>query len=314
MRPMSPSSRERGAVAGALLLLILGIVWFQARGLSSLLGQALTPGLAPSGAPAAPAVAAAPRRERSARAILERQPFDSTLAAAASAEEPARPEAPVAHHPLEVPPCAGVSLSLVSEERDARESTAILAVDGGAAQRLRPGEQLGQYTLVYAGDNPRYGSPAAWLEREGQLCQLLLFRGGVPSPVPAPAAAAASESERAPVRLESLRTLSEGVVSLDRAEVDALLARTEELAPSERYLVERSGDEIVGMRLFRVTSGGLLAQLGLRSGDRLESVGGVPAESRERLLEGYSGLRTSGSVKLHLTRKGAPLELVIQVR
>ncbi len=127
-------------------------------------------------------------------------------------------------------------------------------------------------------------------------------------------AAPGFSSERAPVRLESLRTLSEGVVSLDRSEVEVLLARTEELAPSERYLVERSGEEVVGMRLFRVTSGGLLAQLGLRSGDRLESVGGVPAESRERLLEGYSGLRTSGSVKLQITRKGAPLELVIQVR
>ncbi len=310
---MSSSSRERGAVVGALVLLILGIVWFQARGLSSLLGQALTPGLAPSRAPAATAVAAAPRRERSARAILERRPFDSTLAAA-SAEGAAPPEGPVAHHPLEVPLCADVSLSLVSEERDARESAAILAVGGAAAQRLRPGERLGEYTLVYAGDNPRYGSPAAWLERDGQLCQLLLFRGGVPTPVPAPSAVAATVSERAPARLESLRTLSEGVVSLDRSEVEVLLARTEELAPSERYLVERSGEEVVGMRLFRVTSGGLLAQLGLRSGDRLESVGGVPAESRERLLEGYSGLRTSGSVKLQITRKGAPLELVIQVR
>jgi len=76
---------------------------------------------------------------------------------------------------------------------------------------------------------------------------------------------------------------------------------------------EQQDGAIVGVRLFGIRPGSLLATLGLQSGDRLESINGLSVASPEEALEAYARLRTAERLNVRLSRSGKPVELTLNI-
>ena len=86
------------------------------------------------------------------------------------------------------------------------------------------------------------------------------------------------------------------------------------LLRSVRVVPEVQDGAVVGLRLFGIRPGSLLDSIGLRSGDRLESINGFSLASPEKALEAYARLQRAERLNVRLQRKGAPVELTLNVR
>lgn len=111
-----------------------------------------------------------------------------------------------------------------------------------------------------------------------------------------------------------LEAVTEGAVllrsDLDRRlpqEVGRILAETA-LAP-----VSESG-RISGFALTRVPEGTLLTEVGLRAGDVLTSINGIPIESRETLLALWPRLQGESLIRAEVFRDGRPLTLTVTLK
>ena len=81
-----------------------------------------------------------------------------------------------------------------------------------------------------------------------------------------------------------------------------------------KFTPEQQGGETVGLRLSGVADRGLFAGLGLREGDRLDSVGGYRVTSMNEMLALYSRLRALGVLKLLIERDGQPMTITVHLR
>jgi type II secretory pathway component PulC len=81
-----------------------------------------------------------------------------------------------------------------------------------------------------------------------------------------------------------------------------------------KFTPEQQGGETVGLRLSGVAERGLFAGLGLREGDRLDSVGGYRVTSMNEMLALYSRLRALGVLKLLIERDGQPMTITVHLR
>jgi general secretion pathway protein C len=61
--------------------------------------------------------------------------------------------------------------------------------------------------------------------------------------------------------------------------------------------------------LLNIRERSLLHEIGLKSGDRIESINGFDIANPEKALEAYARLRLAPKLKLVLDRRGAPLEI-----
>lgn len=121
------------------------------------------------------------------------------------------------------------------------------------------------------------------------LCQSLMFRQAAlapaPEPVPVPATPAAAATPR----------------------------RQASIISQVRVVPEQQDGQVIGLRLFGIRTGSLLATLGLRNGDRLESINGFPIASPEKALQAYAQLRTASHLHVLVTRVGKPLEIDLNI-
>jgi hypothetical protein len=71
---------------------------------------------------------------------------------------------------------------------------------------------------------------------------------------------------------------------------------------------------MVGLKLYAVWPGSLSARLGFANGDLLERVNGLALTSPDRVLEAvYTRLPQARRVRVDLTRRGAPLQIVYEI-
>jgi general secretion pathway protein C len=82
---------------------------------------------------------------------------------------------------------------------------------------------------------------------------------------------------------------------------------------SVRVVPEQQNGAIIGLRLFGIRPGSLLAAVGLKSGDRLESINGFNVATPEEALEAYARLRTAERLNVRLNRAGKPVELTLNI-
>lgn len=82
---------------------------------------------------------------------------------------------------------------------------------------------------------------------------------------------------------------------------------------SVRVVPEQVAGKVVGLRLFGIRPSSLLGTLGLRNGDRLESINGFQISDPEKALEAYARLRTAPHLHLSLQRAGHPVELDLNI-
>jgi type II secretion system protein C len=103
-------------------------------------------------------------------------------------------------------------------------------------------------------------------------------------------------------------------VRLDRAMRDHLFETGgADLAKSLRFTPVVSDAKIVGMKLQSVQPDSLIAKLGLRAGDELRSVNGMPLGGPEQMLELYAKLRTSPHLDFEIVRGGQKTVINVEV-
>lgn len=311
------------AVVCALIALA---AYFQAAGLSQLVGSALT--LSPTDAPKPnEGVAASARVERPrATAIIERNPFDSVTGPlnAQPIDEQAPPKVEITD-PLAAPRCDGVNVHIVTESDDPLWSFAAVQGPGEQAPVLRRvGDAIGDKKIAYIGFNPAEASPAIWLEGT-TLCQALLFATAQPTSAPAAPAAPGGEAPPAdtgkrdsrsidPDLKSKIRKLSDTEFEIDRSAVDTILERQGDLMKSARIVPEQKDGKVVGIRLFGVRPDTLLGTLGLQNGDRLEQINGFDMGSPEKALEAYARLRTAPNLTVKINRRGQSMNLTMNIK
>jgi general secretion pathway protein C len=270
-------------------MLIALAAYFQARGVTALLGSLVINAgelsrVASSLAPAPPSKP----EPNSGSAILTNNPFDSSRRALA-------PEPSVLadrSDPLLWPACEGVEVLIVTESSDPWWSLTTLRDAGEPRGRLRRvGDGVAGKQVAFIGYNPRQQAPSVWLEGGGGFCQSMLFRR--PEVV-------ASRAHQDSARVE-------------RAIVESTLADPSALMRSVRVVPDKQDGAIVGLKLLGIKPGSLLGTVGLRSGDRLESINGFSMNSPEKALQAYAQLRTAQRLNVRLLRRGQPVELTLNI-
>jgi general secretion pathway protein C len=281
--------RHRSAfllVAGTLAL----CAWLQARGVAAVIGGGLA---APAvrGLPDAPA-ALDPAPPRTADPILARNPFDSVTGPLVGAP-PAPPPEPSGETAAA---CDGVRVVSIVAADDPDWSLVELELRGEREPILR---RRGADVLSIRPER-------VLLRRDGALCVASLFPppgGAQAKPPPAPAAAARGIVPNGP-----------GSFLLDRAARDALIDGAAGLMPSVAVRPEKQGDDVVGLRIATLKPGTALDALGIRAGDVLGSLDGIPLTSPDRMLQAYARVRTEERVRVVVLRDGRPIQLDYQVR
>lgn len=310
----------------AVVLGLLALAaYFQAAGLSQLLGSALAPEGVEAPQPGPLGARLPPFEKPKATAILERNPFDSvTGPLVGEAVELPEMDRPVeVNEPLTAPACDDVAVHIITESTDPLWSFAAIQGPGDSHPTLRRvGDAVGDRKVAYIGFNPLEASPAVWLEGSS-LCQSLMF---VEQPTARPAEKKETEKDDAPkaprggpstvdADIKSrIQKVSDSEFNVDRGVVDKILENQAELMKSARIVPEQKDGKVVGIRLFGVRPDTLLGTLGLQNGDRLESINGFDMGSPEKALEAYARLRTASNMSVKVNRRGQAMTIEYKIK
>jgi general secretion pathway protein C len=140
-----------------------------------------------------------------------------------------------------------------------------------------------------------------------------------PAPIAAPPAAAAPRAA-APDRHQMPHAPPSAVAPVVRSRAPAEASRAPERRSrwhplgDTRFVPELQGGRTVGLRLRGVGDDSLFAKLGLREGDRLDSVGGHRVTNAREMIALYTRVRSLDVLKLLIERDGQPLEIKINLR
>ncbi|HEY0465307.1 MAG TPA: type II secretion system protein GspC [Polyangiaceae bacterium] len=318
---------------GVVLAFIALAAYFQAEGATQLVGAAFL-GPATSAPPSRLMAAAAPTttHERpTADAIIARNPFDS-VTGPLNAEKFAPPKdlpvpgkSPAGNtDPLTAPVCDAPTVYIVTESDDPHWSVAALQAPGDPRPRMhRVGDDVGGKKVEFIGYNPRENTPAVWLSSGSTLCQAMLFKtqptlpaaatSTGPAQPPPPLPADDSGGLLAEVK-SKIQKVSDTEFNIDRSVVDKILENQAVLMKSTRIVPETKDGKVLGIRLFGINSGTLLGTLGLKNGDRLESINGFNMGSPEKALEAYARLRTASQLDITVNRGRAEVSIVHHIK
>jgi general secretion pathway protein C len=243
--------------------------------------------------------AAAPRAHAvSAEALFSRNPFDSQTG-------PLDPQLRVGPDALDVPPglldpmnapaCEGVKVLIITKADNPDWSFAAFGERTAGADRTilrRRNGDVGDKKVEFVGQD------RVWLKTANARCQAKLW-----SPVDPVEPAAASTLD--PVFTRGIKKTGPNEFDVDHAVVDKILEDQADLMRTTRIVPERENGTMVGVRLFGVKEGTLLATLGMENGDRLQQVNGFDVSSPEKALEAYARLRDADHLSLQVNRRGA---------
>ncbi|WP_437571216.1 type II secretion system protein GspC [Sorangium sp. So ce542] len=305
-------------IAGTL---IASAAYFQATGVSHLLGRTIIPDRAAGIASPPRASGRAQRYDlhaTNADAILQRNPFDSATGPLLPAPGGA-PEARAAAaggDPWRDPICdAGRVVLIAASQDDAWSFAAIEGPDGRTQLRRLGGDAPGGTLARIAWDR-------VWIAAGGARCQLMLgksARAAAPEPPPPPrpqarpVGAEGGMSSIPPEIAARIRRVSATEFNVDRAAVDQILEQQALLMRSARVIPERQGGRVVGLKL-RIKRGSLLESLGLESGDSLRSINGFDVTDPQKALEAYARLRTANHLSVAIERGGQLMTVDFNIR
>ena len=313
-----------------ILALIAVAAYFQASGITQLVGaklgldeKSMVGALAPI-SPSSGAASLGGDHETSARAILDRNPFDSVtprpLDAIVAEEEELPEEAADLEHYHLAPPCDGIkALIIAASDSDPAWSMAALSASGpNTSQLVRPGDEISGRTVQIIEWN------RVVLSQGPSLCQVRMFRpadapGQAPAPAvvePAPAAPRVSgrPGTLPPDIASKIQRVSATEFHVDRQVVDRVLENQAELMRSARIVPEQENGKVVGIRLFGIRPDTLLGALGMENGDRLQTINGFDMTSPEKALEAYARLRTADRLTVQVNRRGQNINLDYMIK
>lgn len=248
-------------------------------------------------------------RPKSAEAALAHNVFDSSARPRGEASALRRGDF---SDPLSWPACVNVQAVLVTESSDPLWSLASLREPGYDRARLRRvGDRADGKRVTFIGFNPRQQAPAVWLNDDEAPCQAMLFRAPPPPPE-VPVTGVATTTPDLSI-VQRIQRVSDTTYNVERSLVESALGDTSQFLRSVRVVPEVKDGKTVGLRLFGIRPESLLSSLGVRNGDRLESINGFELAKPEKALEAYARLRGASQLRLRLTRASAPLELSVNV-
>lgn len=265
----------------------------------------------PASPPRMPPLAASAVASSSA----ETTPGPAVRALAPTAErEPAEPPAPPRDASSPEACSFGRVVMITTSKDDPRWSFASIAGrDEGVALR-RVGDAVDEHRVVQITER------RVWLSKDGVGCFLQLGGSagsgeGADDGGPGEAASASADdpASAADWRAQVVR-LNEDAFVIERPAAEVIAERGRSLVGVARARPEREGDRTVGLRLSRVRTGSLFAVLGLKNGDRLESINGDVLVRPAQLDAFYPRLATLDRVALELTRDGARRTVTYRLR
>ena len=308
---------------GLLSLAPLGLIaFFDARGLSELVGARLTPSadqLAHDAPLLRASVAETPFHSTGAKPILRRNPFDSITGSLIDRDKPPDDTAVATEDgddedPWKAPACDGVTVSAIAASNDADWSFAAVHVSTDPKVLLRRrGDAIGDETLEFVGWD------RVWMTRNHHRCQAALFAPAVattPAAVPVPKQGLRRDDPHAvdPAILKGIARKSATEFDIERGIVDKVLESQAELMAGMRAAPELQDHKVVGLRLGGIRSGSLPDALGMADGDLLQTVNGFDITNPEKALEAYARLRTADRLELQVNRKGASTTVTYNIK
>lgn len=317
---------------GIILLLLGGAAYFQASGLTQVVGasfaadeKSLAALPAASARAPKPAGSAVPDEHSvSARSIIDKNPFDSVTPRPLDAVPVQDAEAPVVidlEHSENAPICDGTkALLIVASPTDPAWSMAALTAPGVQGTKLvRVGQEIGGKTVQIV-DWHR-----VVLSLGSNLCQVMMFRTAAAAsaaaaaasapPPPPPVAAVVGGSAALPADIASkIQRVSATEFNVDRGVVDKILENQAELMRTARIVPEQENGKVVGIRLFGIRPETLLGTLGIENGDRLQAINGFEMASPEKALEAYARLRTADHLTVQVNRRGQNVNLDFNIK
>ena len=99
-----------------------------------------------------------------------------------------------------------------------------------------------------------------------------------------------------------IQQLGDGSYEIARSTLDAVLADTPALLQAARILPELHEGRSAGFRLLSLRPDGVFARIGLRNGDVVVAVNGLPLTSPETALDAFVKLRSATHISLALER------------
>jgi general secretion pathway protein C len=204
--------------------------------------------------------------------------------------------------------CQGVTVSVIANGAEERHSLATLSIHGKDIL-VRKGASFEGGLVVHIGND------RVWLVRgpTRETCQVRMFEAESPAQrdmVPTPGPSGTSlENEIA----RHIAKIGPTEFEVDRPTVERILEVQSELLRARIVPVKQDG-RVVGMKIFGIKPGSVLALIGLENGDQLEMVNGYDVTQPEKVLEAYARLRVADRLTLQLARRGAKMTFDYAIR
>lgn len=282
----------RRSIVPVVVVALATCAWLHARAFSALVGGKLAvPGL--SAIPEAQAAVAPPATHgTSADPILARNPFDSATGPLLGVSRTGQaPDARQGEETDGLEPCDDVRAVSIVTFADPEWSFAMLDVRGEPQPLLR---RVGGIVTAI-------GPNRVLVARGARTCVARMFSPVVAGP-PAPAVT------------RGIARTGPGSFALDRSARDALIEGAGNLPRSVMVRPEKVGDDVIGLRIAALKPGTALDSLGIRAGDVLESLDGIPLTAPDRMLEAYARARAEEHVRIVILRDGHEQQIDYEVR
>ncbi|RLB58554.1 MAG: general secretion pathway protein GspC [Deltaproteobacteria bacterium] len=303
-----------------ICVMIAVAAYLQASGIGQLIAAAVTDrSSAPTTGPVQFSDPLQSNRYNSGKPILARKPFDSITGPldGTSITVPGAPPitsgAPGAELSDEDPSCSFGRVLLISASDDPAWSFAAIEASGESKLRRQGDDVSGHTVQAMSWDR-------VWLTSGATRCQMKLGDKSAAKSKPKTAGKKPKRKSRrrgrrlSPEMAGKIHKVSETEYNIERSLVDEILTNQAELMRSARIVPEKKGDDVVGIRLFGIRDGALLSHLGMKNGDRLDSINGFSMSDPQKALEAYGRLRTADKLTVKIDRKGTPTTLDFNIQ
>ncbi|NUP07256.1 MAG: hypothetical protein HOW73_14475 [Polyangiaceae bacterium] len=312
------------------LAIFLGLValaaYFQASGIGALVSGHLVPSSAPKIVSGKSSGASSLPPTKSGKDVLARNAFDSVTGPldgstkVAETEEPApKPAAHFGADPYQDAACAGVSSSLITAAEDHAWSFASIAANGEDKLR-RIGDKVGAFTVQHIGyyESENHDiQPRVWLVDGTSRC--IVEMGSAPPPTAKPAPTTTERpttSKKASQRKElenkvksKITKVGDGKFEVDKSGVEMIIQHYAKLAGSLRGKATKDGMKLTGIK-----ESSILHELGMQSGDMLQSINGFDMTDPDKAVDAYAKLRRAGKLEIAYSRDGSPQKVEVQIK
>ena len=181
----------------------------------------------------------------------------------------------------------------------------------------RIGDKVGTFTVAHIGyyESEHHDVfPRVWLTNAGSRC---IVGMGAPEPsqtkpsvtTPKPTSPKNAAKEKIQNEVKSkIKKVGENQFEVDRSGVELIIKNYAKLAGSLRSRPTKEG-----MRVSGIKQDDILSELGMKTGDMLQSINGFDMTDPDKAVDAYAKLRKAGQLDIQLTRDGAPITIGVKI-